>query len=64
MDAEALRLVERQEQERDDARHQLKSKLERAADQAERGELIGGDGVFDELRERIEERRRAKANNP
>ena len=61
---EALRLLERQEQDRDEARSQLKAKLERAADQAERGELIGGSEVFDELREMIEERRLAKANNP
>jgi antitoxin ParD1/3/4 len=60
---EALRLLERQEQERDEAFHQLKAKLERGAGQAERGELIDGDEVFDELREMIEERRRAKAVN-
>jgi hypothetical protein len=38
----------------------LKLKLERGALQAERGELLDGDGVFDELTEMIEERRRAK----
>ena len=59
---EALRLLERHEQERDEAFHQLKAKLERGAGQAERGELIDGDEVFDELREMIEERRRAKAS--
>jgi antitoxin ParD1/3/4 len=58
---EALRLLERQEQERDAALHQLKAKLERGAGQAEDGELIDGEKVFDELREMIEERRRAKA---
>jgi antitoxin ParD1/3/4 len=58
---EALRLLERQEQERDAALYQLKAKLERGAGQAEDGELIDGDEVFDELREMIEERRRAKA---
>ena len=58
---EALRLLERQEQERDAALYQLKAKLERGAGQAEGGELIDGDEVFDELREMIEERRRAKA---
>ena len=58
---EALRLLERQEQERDAALYQIRAKLERAAGQAERGELIDGDEVFDELREMIEERRRAKA---
>ena len=60
---EALRLLERQEQERDAALYQLKAKLERGAGQAEGGELIDGDEVFDELREMIEERRRAKATN-
>ena len=60
---EALRLLERQEQERDEAFRQLKAKLERGAGQADRGELIDGDEVFDELREMIEERRRSKATN-
>ena len=58
---EALRLLERHEKEREAAFHQLKAKLERGADQAERGELINGDEVFEELREMIEERRRTKA---
>ncbi len=57
---EALRLLERREQERDEALSQLKEKLERGAGQADRGELIDGDEVFDELREMIEEHRRAK----
>ena len=61
---EALRLLERHENERDEAFHRLKTKLERGAAQAERGELTDGDVVFDELRELIEERRRAKAINP
>jgi antitoxin ParD1/3/4 len=59
---EALRLLERQERERDDAFQQLKAKLEQGAAQAERGELLDGDQVFEELREMIEERRRAKAS--
>ena len=60
---EALRLLERHEQEREEALHQLKAKLERGAGQAARGELLDGDEVFDELREMIEERRRAKSLN-
>ena len=60
---EALRLLERHEKEREEAFHQLKAKLERGADQAERGELINGDEVFEELREMIEKRRRAKTTN-
>ena len=60
---EALRLLERHERERDEAFRQVKAKLQRGADAAERGELLDGDEVFDELREMIEERRRAKAVN-
>ena len=61
---EALRLLERQERERDEAFQQLKAKLERGAGEAARGELLDGDEGFDELREMIEERRRAKAIQP
>ena len=57
---EALRLLERQEREREGALQELKAKLKRGAAQAKRGELIDGDEVFEELRELIEERRRAK----
>jgi len=57
---EALRLLQREEQGRDLAYKQLKARLERGAGQAERGELLDGDRVFEELRELIEERRRAK----
>ena len=57
---EALRLLQRQETERDHAFKQLRAKLERGAAQVERGELLDGDEVFEELRELIEERRRAK----
>jgi antitoxin ParD1/3/4 len=58
---EALRLLVRHEQERDEALHHLKARLERGAGQAARGESIDGDEVFSELREMIQERRRAKA---
>jgi antitoxin ParD1/3/4 len=57
---EALRLLEQQEKERETGLKQLKAKLARGADQAERGELLDGEEVFEELRELIEERRRAK----
>lgn len=60
---EALRLLERHEQEHDDALLQLKSKLDRGANEAESGNLLDGDDVFEELREMIAERRRAKAAN-
>ena len=56
-----MRLLQRQELERDEAFLQLKAKLRRGADEAERGELSDGDEVFEELREMIEERRLAKA---
>jgi antitoxin ParD1/3/4 len=59
---EALRLLERHERDRDETFQQLKAKLERGTAQAGRGELLDGDEVFDELREMIEERRRAKAS--
>lgn len=60
---EALRLLERQERDREEAFQELKAKLERGAAQAGRGELLDGDEVFDELRGMIEERRRNKARN-
>ena len=56
---EALRLLERQEQEREEGLRRLKAKLKRAAAQAESGELAGGDAVFDDLRELIQERSQA-----
>lgn len=57
---EALRLLQHQEQEREVSLKQLKAKLRRGAAQAERGDLLDGDTVFNELRELIEEHRRAK----
>jgi len=60
---EALRLLERQEQERDDSLKQLKQKLDLGAAQADRGELLDGEAVFAELLEMIEERRRSKTQN-
>jgi antitoxin ParD1/3/4 len=57
---EALRLLERQEEERKAGLQQLKTKLARGAAEAERGELADGDEVFAELRDPIAERRRAR----
>ena len=57
---EALRLLQRQETERDEAFKQLKARLKRGAAQAEAGELLDGDEVFEEFRALIAERRRAK----
>lgn len=61
---EALRLLERQEKEQEQLLRQLKTKLKRGAAQAERGELLDGDEVFNELREMIDERRQAKKKAP
>ena len=58
---EAPRLLERHELGREDALHRLKAKLERGAGQAARGELLNGDKVFDDFKDLIEERRRAKS---
>jgi antitoxin ParD1/3/4 len=57
---EALRLLQHQEKEREESLRQLKAKLQRGVAQADRGELLDGDRLFEELRELIEERRRAK----
>ncbi|HXR40217.1 MAG TPA: type II toxin-antitoxin system ParD family antitoxin [Terracidiphilus sp.] len=57
---EALRRFQLQEKEQDEGLQRLKAKLQRGAAQAERGELLDGDQVFEELRELIEERRRVK----
>lgn len=54
---EALRLLERHERDRDQVLEQLKAKLERGAAEAERGELLDGDAVFEELQEMIDARR-------
>jgi hypothetical protein len=52
--------LQQKEEERIAALRELKTKLKRGAAQATRGGLFGGDAVFDELREMIEERRKAK----
>ena len=57
---EALRLLQHQEMEREAGLKQLKAKLQRGALQADRRDLLDGNEVFQELRELIEERRRAK----
>lgn len=57
---EALRLLQNQEEEREQALKQLKVKLRHGAAQAARGELLDGDEVFKELRQLIQVRKRAK----
>jgi antitoxin ParD1/3/4 len=57
---EALRLLQHQEKEREVGLKQLKVKLQRGALQAQRGELLDADEVFEELRKLIAERRPIK----
>jgi antitoxin ParD1/3/4 len=57
---EALRLLQQQESEREAGLKQLKAKLQRGAAQAERGELLDADEVFEELRQLIAKRRLIK----
>ena len=58
---EALRLLEREENERTQILRGLKAKLDEAAGQAARGDLVDGDQAFDGLRRDIVERRRSRA---
>lgn len=57
---EALRLLERQEQDRELALMELKSKLKRAAAQAENKELQDGEEAFKDLRTALTNRRSSK----
>ena len=57
---EALRLLQNQEKEREEGLKQVKSKLQRGAAQAERGELLDGDKVFEELRQLIADHKRGR----
>jgi len=56
---EGLRLLEEQERRRDAAFKTLKNKLRRAAEQAERGELLKGDAVFADIRRASARRRKS-----
>lgn len=58
---EALRLLQDRDSERGDALKELKSKLRRGMDQADRDELFDGEEVFEELRQMIAERKRARS---
>jgi antitoxin ParD1/3/4 len=57
---EALRLLQHLEEEREAGLKQLKAKLQRGAAQAERGESLDADEVFEQLRQLLAERKRAK----
>lgn len=61
---EALRLLEHQERVRESAFLELKAKLEHGAAQAERGELLDGEEVFEELKALIDKRRRMGSRKP
>lgn len=54
---EGLRLLQQRERESDESLAALKEKLQRSIDQADRGELIDGDVVFEKARALIEKRR-------
>jgi antitoxin ParD1/3/4 len=50
---EGLRLLELQERDRDEAFKALKEKLQRAAEQAQRGEVVDGEAYFEQLFARL-----------
>ena len=58
---EALRLLERQDDDRSAALRELKAKLERGARQAEHGELLDGEAAFEEMKGQIAGRRKQKS---
>ncbi len=58
---DALRLLEQQETERDVAFLELQTKFHTAIAEANRGDLLDGDVVFEELKEMIEAERKAQA---
>jgi antitoxin ParD1/3/4 len=55
---EGLRLLEEREQASETALKELRAKIRRGIDQADRGELLDGDAVFEEIRQ-LSARRRA-----
>lgn len=57
---EALRLLQRQEKERAAGLKELRARLQRGATQAEQGELLDAEEVFEELRQLIAKRRRSR----
>jgi antitoxin ParD1/3/4 len=57
---EGLRLLEEREQSRETVIQELRTKIRRGIEQADRGELLDGDAVFDEIRQ-LSARRRSAA---
>jgi len=56
---EGLRLLAEREQAREAAVEELRAKIRRGVEQADRGELLDGEAVFEEIRQ-ISARRRAE----
>lgn len=56
---EGLRLLEEREQMRETALDELRTRLRRGIEQADRGEFLDGDAVFEEIRQ-LSARRRAE----
>ena len=56
---EGLRLLEERERARDAALEELRTKIRRGAEQADRGELLDGEAVFEEIR-KLSARRRSE----
>lgn len=48
---EGLRLLEERERARDTALEELRAKIKRGIEQADRGEFIDGESVFEEIRQ-------------
>jgi antitoxin ParD1/3/4 len=57
---EGLRLLEEREQAREAALEELRAKIRRGTEEAEKGELLDGETVFEEIR-RLSARRRTEA---
>jgi antitoxin ParD1/3/4 len=55
---EGLRLLEEREEARETALNEIRAKIRRGIEQADRGELLDGDTVFEEIRQ-MSARRRA-----
>jgi antitoxin ParD1/3/4 len=55
---EGLRLLEEREHARETALEELRAKIRRGVEQADRGELLEGEAVFEEVRQ-LSARRRA-----
>jgi len=57
---EGLRLLEQRERDREDILDEIRAKVSRGTEQADRGELIDGETVFEKIRQRSAARRARK----